>query len=126
LLVAIALVAAGSIAFALCAFTGSGASSTPGPAQVRDNDSGGAGTLSTDNCIADVDILYCTPLPLDKCWTTFAVKHWDTTGGCCAHHSGTLYFRLGDGPWTAMTEDGSGYDDDTGAITTTGTPARMS
>lgn len=115
LFVAIALVAAASIAFAISAFTGSSGSPTPGPAEVRDDDSGGPGTLSTDNCIVDVDILYCIPVPLDKCLTTFAVKHWDTTGDCCAHHSGTLHFRIGgSGPYAAMTEDGSGYDDDTG------------
>ena len=76
LLVALALVAAGSIAFAISAFTGSSGDRTPGAAQVQQDPSGGEGTLAMDNCIFDVDILYCYPDPLNQCRTAFTLKHW--------------------------------------------------
>ncbi|HUT02798.1 MAG TPA: hypothetical protein VM163_02775 [bacterium] len=114
LLVAIALVAAGSIAFGLSAFTGSSARSTPDAAQVRDDGLGGPGTLDMDNCIALVSISYCAPAPLDKCEVQFEVKHWDKSESCCAHDVGTLWFRVAGGLYTAMTQFAAGYDSGAG------------
>ncbi|MBN2209257.1 MAG: hypothetical protein JW759_08175 [Candidatus Coatesbacteria bacterium] len=114
LLIALALVAAGSIAFAISAFTGSSCDRTPGPAQVQQDPSGGEGTLVMDNCIFDVDILYCYPDQLNQCRTAFTLKHWHKTDDCCAHDAGIIYFRLGgSGPYGAMTKGTSGYDGET-------------
>lgn len=112
LLVAVALVAAGSIAFAISAFSGSSASSAPATAQVPQDASSVEGTLAMNNCIAHVGILYCVPSTVDKCYVAFTVKHWDKSEYCCAHDAGTLWFRVGAGSYTAMTENGSGYDEE--------------
>jgi len=111
LLVAIALVAAGSIAFAISAFTGSSGPCTPAPAQVEQDASGGPGTLAMDNCIAYVGILYCVPSQAGKCCVAFRVKHWDKSENCCDHDVEYLWFTVGGGSPGAMTANGSGYDE---------------
>ena len=108
----LALVAAGSIAFAISDFTGSSGSGTPGTAEVRDDDSGRDGGQSVTNCIVSARILTCVPLPLDKSETTFTAKHWDKDE-CCAHDAGALWSSLGNsGPYAPMTKEVSGYDEE--------------
>lgn len=112
LLIAIALVAAGSIAFAISAFTGSSGDRTPGAPQVHQDASGVRGTLSTNSCIDDLYILYCVPSEAGWCEVAFTAKHWDHSDDCCIHDAGTLWFRIGSGDYTAMTKDSTAYYDD--------------
>ncbi|MBN2209503.1 MAG: hypothetical protein JW759_09435 [Candidatus Coatesbacteria bacterium] len=114
LLVAIALVAAASIAFAVCTLTSSTTAATPSAAQVEQDASRGASTLAMDDCIWYVGILSCVPTPAGTCHVTFRVNHWDKGQDCCAHDAGDLWFSIGGIAYTKMTVSGSGHDNVTG------------
>ena len=118
LFIAIALVAAGSIAFAISAFTGSSASGTPGPAEVRDDDSGRDGGRGLSNCIRNVWVHYQEPMALDKCRVTFRAKHWDESEWCCGHDVGTLSIKVGGGYYGDMALVARGLDDPPGCYFT--------
>ena len=107
-LVAIALVVAGSIAFALSGTSRSNVGSGSQTAE-RDEPHELLEPLGWDSCLCDFNVLYCVQSEEPgKCTVGFIVKHLEQGDLCCNHATpSTVSIRVNDGPAQSMTRIGT-------------------
>ncbi len=101
LLIAIALVAAGSIAFAISAFTNSVPSPDSLAEAADDNDKESRGA---NDCLEGFWVVTCLPAPEEGyCSVSFGIKHMEQSEPCCNHAPQAPKIRTNYGDWLRMT-----------------------
>ena len=103
LFVAIALVAAGSIAFGLSAFTGSSARSAS-PTAERDEPQELVEPLGWDQCLCDFHIVSVLPWTPGTCKVVFGVKHFEKSDACCNHDASNVRIAVNSTTYQGMTQ----------------------
>lgn len=111
LLLAVALVAAGSISFAIRGGGQCDSANVEGAADLA-----GSGVLGTDDCLSDFFIVQEVPSTPGYCHVAFGIKHTEKSDMCCNHTAGTISISVNNGTPTIMTkhatEEGNPCDKD--------------
>ncbi|MBN2209235.1 MAG: hypothetical protein JW759_08060 [Candidatus Coatesbacteria bacterium] len=101
LLVAFAVVAVATIAFAISGSTNS-VPSRDSLAQAGDDNDGE--TRGTNSCLQDFWVVSCVQAPSPGyCRVGFGIKHIEQSDPCCNHSPGSIRIRINNGVWCAMT-----------------------